>query len=42
VNIQAIQDALVNEDASPPDLAQFGTILAGYYSYYGQMLKRIR
>ncbi len=32
----------MNEDASPPDLAAFGTVLAGYYSYYGQMLKRIQ
>jgi len=41
MNIKQIEDALKNEDASPPDLAQFGTILAGYYSYYGQMLKRV-
>jgi hypothetical protein len=41
VNIKQIEEALKNEDASPPDLAQFGTILAGYYSYYGQMLKKI-
>jgi hypothetical protein len=41
VNIKQIEDALKNEDASPPDLAKFGTILAGYYSYYGQMLKKI-
>jgi hypothetical protein len=42
MNIKQIEDALKNEDASPPDLAQFSTILAGYYSYYGQMLKRIQ
>jgi hypothetical protein len=42
VNIRDIEEALKNEDASPPDLAKFGTILAGYYSYYGQMLKKIQ
>jgi hypothetical protein len=42
VNIRQIEEALKNEDASPPDLAKLNTILAGYYSYYGQMLKRIQ
>lgn len=42
MNIKQIEEALKNEDASPPDLAKFQTILAGYYSYYGQMLKRIQ
>ena len=42
MNIKQIEAALKNEDASPPDLAKFSTILAGYYSYYGQMLKRIQ
>ncbi len=42
MNIKDIEDALKNEDASPPALAQFGTILAGYYSYYGQKLKKIQ
>jgi hypothetical protein len=42
MNIQQIEEALKNEDASPPDLSKFGTILAGYYSYYGQMLKKIQ
>jgi hypothetical protein len=42
VNIKQIEKALKNEEASPPDIAKFGTILAGYYSYYGQMLKRIQ
>lgn len=42
MNIEQIEAALKNEDASPPDLAKFSTILAGYYSYYGQMLKRIQ
>jgi hypothetical protein len=42
MNIKQIEEALKNEDASPPDLAKFNTILAGYYSYYGQMLKRIQ
>lgn len=42
MNIKQIEDELKNEDASPPDLAKFGTILAGYYSYYGQMLKKIQ
>jgi hypothetical protein len=42
VNIKQIEEALKNEDASPPDLAKLNTILAGYYSYYGQMLKRIQ
>lgn len=42
MNIKQIEEALKNEEASPPDLAKFGTILAGYYSYYGQMLKRIQ
>jgi hypothetical protein len=42
VNIKDIEDALKNEDASPPDLALFSTVLSGYYSYYGQMLKRIQ
>jgi hypothetical protein len=41
MNIEDIESALKNEDTSPPDLAQFSTILAGYYSYYGQMLKRV-
>lgn len=41
MNIKDIEEALKNEEASPPDLAQFSTILAGYYSYYGQMLKRV-
>jgi hypothetical protein len=41
MNISDIESSLKNEDASPPDLAQFSTILAGYYSYYGQMLKQI-
>ncbi len=42
MNIKQIEEALKNEDASPLDLAKFNTILAGYYSYYGQMLKRIQ
>lgn len=42
MNIKQIEEALKNEDASPTDLAQFSTILAGYYSYYGQMLKQIQ
>jgi hypothetical protein len=42
VNIKEIEADLMNEEASPPDLAKFATILAGYYSYYGQMLKRIQ
>jgi len=41
MTIDQIEKDLKNEDASPPDLAKFGTILAGFYSYYGQMLKRI-
>jgi hypothetical protein len=41
MNIQQIEADLKNEDASPPDLAKYSTILAGYYSYYGQMLKKI-
>lgn len=41
MNIKQIEEALKNKDASPPDLAKFGTILAGYYSYYGQMFKRV-
>ncbi len=41
MNILDIENALKNEEASPPDLAQFGTILAGYYSYYANMMKRI-
>lgn len=41
MNIEDIESALKNEDASPPDLAKFSTILAGYYSYHGQTLKRI-
>jgi hypothetical protein len=40
--INDITEQLKNEDLSPPDLAKLGTILAGYYSYYGQMLKRIQ
>ena len=42
MNIEDIEAALKNEDAAPPDVAKFATILAGYYSYYGQMLKRIQ
>jgi hypothetical protein len=42
VNIQHIEEVLMNEDEAPPDLAKYNTILAGYYSYYGQMLKRIQ
>ena len=42
VNIKEIEADLMNEDAAPPDLAKFATILAGYYSYYGQTLKRIQ
>jgi hypothetical protein len=42
VNIKEIENALRNEDESPPDLAKYETILAGYYSYYAQMLKRIQ
>jgi hypothetical protein len=41
MSINDITEQLKNEDLSPPDLAKLGTILAGYYSYYGQMLKRI-
>jgi hypothetical protein len=41
MNIKQIEDALKNEEASPPDLAQFGTILADYYSYNGQMLNQV-
>jgi hypothetical protein len=41
MNIKDIEDALRNEDESPPELAKYETILAGYFSYYGQMLKRI-
>jgi hypothetical protein len=41
MSIDDITDELRNEDLSPPDLAKLGTILSGYYSYYGQMLKRI-
>ena len=42
MNVEKIEAALMNEDASPPALAQFSTILVGYYSYFGQMLKRIQ
>ncbi len=42
MTIEQIEADLKNEDASPPDLAKFSTILAGHYSYYGQMLKRIQ
>ncbi len=42
VNIKEIEEALKNEEASPPDLATFFTVLAGHYSYYGHMLKRIQ
>lgn len=41
VNILEIETALKNEDESPPELAKYETVLAGYYSYYAQMLKRI-
>ena len=41
MTIDQITEGLKNEDLAPPDLAKFGTILAGFYSYYGQMLKRI-
>lgn len=41
MNIEQITEELRNEAISPPDLAKVGTILSGYYSYYGQMLKRI-
>ena len=41
MTIDEITEELRNEDLSPPDLAKIGTILAGFYSYYGQMLKRI-
>ncbi len=41
MTIDQITGDLRNEDLSPPDLAKIGTILSGYYSYYGQMLKRI-
>lgn len=41
MNIKQIEDDLKNEDASPPDIAKYETVLAGYYSYYAQMLKRI-
>jgi hypothetical protein len=41
MNIKQIEDALKNEEASPPDLAQFGTILADYCSYNGQMLNQV-
>ena len=41
MNIQEIETALKHEDESPPELAKYETVLAGYYSYYAQMLKRI-
>jgi hypothetical protein len=41
VNIKDIEDALKNEQESPPDLAKYVTILAGYYSYYANMMKKI-
>jgi hypothetical protein len=41
MTIDSITEELKNEDLSPPDLSKLGTILAGFYSYYGQMLKRI-
>jgi hypothetical protein len=42
MTIEQITKELKNDDLSPPDLAKTDTILSGYYSYYGQMLKRIR
>ena len=41
MNIKDIEDALKNENESPPDLAKYATILAGYYSYYANMMKKI-
>jgi hypothetical protein len=41
VNIKDIEDALKNEQESPPDLAKYATILAGYYFYYANMMKKI-
>jgi hypothetical protein len=41
VNIKQIEEVLKKEDTSPPDLAKLNSILVGYYSYYGQMLKQI-
>lgn len=42
MEVKDIEQELMNEDSSPPDLAKYATILAGYYSYYGQMLKRVQ
>lgn len=39
--IDDITEILKNEDAAPPDLGEIYTQLSGWYSYYGQMLKRI-
>ena len=41
MNILDIENALKNEQESPPDLAKYATILAGYYSYYANMMKKI-
>lgn len=39
--VDQITDEITNENIAPARLAELGTILSGYYSHYGQMLKRI-
>jgi len=39
--VDQITEEITNEDAAPARLAELGTVLAGYYSHFAQMLKRI-
>lgn len=42
MEIQEITEHLKNDSLSPSDLAECYTQLAGWYSYYGQMMKKVK
>lgn len=41
MEITLITDKLKEDQLSPPDLAELYTQLAGWYFYYGQMMKKV-
>lgn len=42
MEINEITEHLKNDSLSPGELAEFYTQLAGWYSYYAQMMKRVK
>jgi len=42
MTIDQITEELKNDEASPVSLGEFYTQLSGWYSYYGQQMKRVQ